>query len=158
LAGYREVSEETALFRSFGRQPPSALKEQVQQYVQQSNIQMPVLAQLVDVLDQPSTVCEKLRGAYDPASHDGTRLFKIGLWAAQFGDTELALTAMRRAFVELHAMPVQLLWLPSCRALRQDPRFKDLLRDLNIVKWWRESGKWGDFARPLGDDDFEITQ
>jgi hypothetical protein len=40
--------------------------------------------------------------------------------------------------------------------VRQDPRFKDLLGDIGVVDYWRESDNWGDFARPLGDDDFEI--
>lgn len=37
------------------------------------------------------------------------------------------------------------------------PVFKWLLRDLGIYDYWRRSGKWGDFARPLGEDDFEIV-
>ncbi len=49
-----------------------------------------------------------------------------------------------------------ILWLPMFRAIRQDSRFKDIVRDKGLSDFWRASGKWGDFARPVGDDDFEI--
>jgi hypothetical protein len=29
------------------------------------------------------------------------------------------------------------------------------VRELGLVDYWRASGKWGDFARPVGTDDFE---
>ena len=29
---------------------------------------------------------------------------------------------------------------------------------MGIFDYWRVTGKWGDFARPLGDDDFEIIR
>jgi hypothetical protein len=33
---------------------------------------------------------------------------------------------------------------------------KQLVRDLGLHDYWRKSGRWGDFARPVGNDDFEI--
>ena len=48
------------------------------------------------------------------------------------------------------------LWMPVLGAARRDPRFKEIVRDMGLVDYWRRSGKWGDFARPVGDDDFEI--
>jgi hypothetical protein len=32
------------------------------------------------------------------------------------------------------------------------------VRDLGFVDYWRKTGKWSDFARPKGDDDFEIIK
>jgi hypothetical protein len=54
--------------------------------------------------------------------------------------------------------------LPYIRAnLRDDPlslqrsqeAFEDLVRDLGLVEYWRATGEWGDFCRPLGTEDFE---
>jgi hypothetical protein len=39
--------------------------------------------------------------------------------------------------------------------MRQLPAFKELAKELGLVRYWRTTGQWGDFARPLGDDDFE---
>ena len=50
------------------------------------------------------------------------------------------------------------MWYPETTEARKDPRFKEIVRDLGLSDYWRKSGKWGDFARPLGDDDFEITR
>jgi hypothetical protein len=41
--------------------------------------------------------------------------------------------------------------------VRKTDEFKAILRDLGIADYWRQSGNWGDYARPLGDDDFEIV-
>jgi hypothetical protein len=51
---------------------------------------------------------------------------------------------------------LRFIWMPVLSEARRDPRFKDILREMGLVEYWRRSGKWGDFARPLGDDDFEI--
>ena len=39
--------------------------------------------------------------------------------------------------------------------VRRLPGFKDLARKLGLVDYWRKSGTWGDFCRPVGDEDFE---
>ena len=118
---------------------------------------MQVERELAELLDRPDAARERLRLAFeDPAYQDPTRQFKVSCWAAQFGDVDLALIAARRAFIEMHSVLVYLIWLPTYREVRKDPRFKVLLRDLGMVDYWRASGKWGDFARPIGQDDFEM--
>ena len=32
----------------------------------------------------------------------------------------------------------------------------EIVRELGLYDYWRKSGKWGDFVRPRGDDDFEV--
>ena len=62
----------------------------------------------------------------------------------------------RRAYLDLSGSYLVGMWFPFMREVRKLPDFKVLLRDLGIYDYWRKSGKWGDFARPLGADDFEV--
>ena len=48
-----------------------------------------------------------------------------------------------------------LIWRSLFAGVRRLPGFKDLLRDIGLVDFWRSTGKWPDLCRPLGDDDFE---
>ncbi len=160
LQGDREGVEETAVFRALGRGDPlQAIEEQMRRYLSLSTARMPVLHDLANALGRPEVARATLRQAFeDPRNRDDApKQFKIALWAAQFDDADLALAAARRAYVELRSPLVQLIWTPPYRNVRRDPRFKALLRDLRIVDYWRETGNWGDFARPVGGDDFELS-
>jgi hypothetical protein len=46
-------------------------------------------------------------------------------------------------------------WVPSRSGFRSDPRLKDNVRGLGYVDYWRGTGKWGEFCKPVGEDDFE---
>ena len=48
------------------------------------------------------------------------------------------------------------MWDPRTRALRQDPRWKDVLRLIGLVDYWKKHG-WPDRCRPKGEDDFECS-
>jgi TolB-like protein len=80
----------------------------------------------------------------------------IAIWAAHLGAPELALKLLHDFLVRLHNGRLAFLaWRGVFRDLRRLPAFKDLLRDLRLVDYWRQTGDWGYFCRPLGDDDFE---
>ncbi len=42
------------------------------------------------------------------------------------------------------------IWLPYDPGMRTDARFKVLLRDLGLADYFRASGNWGDFCKPVG--------
>ena len=47
-------------------------------------------------------------------------------------------------------------WSDLYRNFRQEPEFRNILEDRNLVNYWRASGNWPDKCRPLaGSDDFE---
>jgi hypothetical protein len=118
---------------------------------------MPALNAVYDVFDQPQTVLGHLRSAVeDPAYQDSTRQFILALYAAHFGDQALTLAALRRAYVDLEGLQPHIIWYPVMREARRTSAFKQLVRDLGLYDYWRASGHWGDFARPVGEDDFEI--
>ncbi len=111
---------------------------------------------IVKRLDNKEAALAAIREAFkDPANQDGTRIGVVGEYADHFGDKETALAAYRRSLVELHSLTFTELWQPSETGLRSDPRFKDIVRDLGMVDYWRASGNWGNFCKPMGKDDFE---
>jgi tetratricopeptide (TPR) repeat protein len=91
-------------------------------------------------------------------NQNAVRQSHLALLAGAFGATDVALAAIRSAYVESDLKPQRFLWLPAFAAVRQDARFKAIVRDLGLYDYWRGSGKWGDFARPLGADDFELVR
>jgi tetratricopeptide (TPR) repeat protein len=48
------------------------------------------------------------------------------------------------------------IWTPSFERVRNDPRFRELLKTLRLPEYWRVAG-WGDFCRPTGANDFECV-
>ena len=157
LTGDKEPSEHTGMWRACARGDDKAFKARMQRFLDAESISLPVLREVSVLMDRPEAAHAKLREAFeDPANRDATRQFKLAMWAAHFGDVDLSLSGVRRAFVEGKALPLNTIWLPMMAPVRKDPRFKDILRDLGLVDYWRETGDWGDFARPVGNDDFEI--
>jgi len=90
----------------------------------------------------------------DPAYNDPFTLSGNAVWASYFGDHALALKIYKEASKFSSFVPF-LIWRPIHKDMRRLPRFKDLVRDLKLVDYWRATGNWGDFCRPLGDNDFE---
>ena len=119
----------------------------------------PVLAKVLDVIDQPAAALGLLRHAFDdPANQDGTRMMFLAWYAARFGDDELAVAALRRGFLEYAGSYPTAIWFPCLSRTRRTPAFKAFAHDFGLDRYWRASGNWGDFARPVGDDDFEIIR
>ena len=99
------------------------------------------------------------QASLDPSYQDSLRQLWIAMLAAYYDDVDLALDILHRVFVERdHALDYRcMMWLSSpFKKVHLEPRFKDILRELGLYAYWRKTGRWGDFVRPLGDDDFEV--
>ena len=152
-----EVREHHAVIRLWDSGDAAAIKAQASRYLNAQTVPMPVLNEVYEVFDQPRTALGLIKAAFeDPAYQDATRLGLLSLYAAHFGDDTLALEAARRAFIDAGGIAPLLIWMPVMKAARKTPEFKEIVRDLGLADYWRSSGHWGDFARPLGRDDFEI--
>jgi TolB-like protein len=157
LIGNREPAEHTALMQIWDAGDIGRTAVQFRRYLDNQAIPIPVLSQVLELLDQPAAALDLLRNALsDPANLDPSRMMVLSWYAARFGDAPLAVAAMRRAYVDLKGAYMTPLWFPFLREARQLPAFKTLVRDLGLYDYWRKSGKWGNFARPLGEDDFEV--
>ncbi len=67
-------------------------------------------------------------------------------FAVLFGDPNLALTIFKE---DPHTFG---LWKPLFSDMRKLPEFKLMMADLGLVEYWRTTGKWADYCRPVNDD------
>jgi TolB-like protein len=113
---------------------------------------------MLPLLEQPSEALARLKGLYgDPAFP--VRIFTLTVvaqWAAYFKDPEFSLEVTRR--LPSTGVPagqwMLVLWRPIERDVRRLPAFKDFVRAVGLVDYWRASGTWGEFCRPVGATDF----
>jgi TolB-like protein len=160
ITGDRTTPDWWALLRSWAREDaPDVINERVQRHISGSQGLMPFYSGLLEVAHDRDRALSVIRPAFaDPAYQDPSRLSILAHWSARYGDTELALAALRRAYVDLGGITVGNIWFPVQRQTRRLPGFKALVCDLDLPNYWRKTGKWGDFARPVGADDFEIIR
>ena len=156
--GQRDSVEHVALMMLWNSGDAARVEAQYRRFLEYQTIPMPVLEEVADVLDDPAAARALLARAFaDPAYQDSSRLMILAWHAAHFGDDALAGAALRRAFVDLNGTFVPAIWFPQLARYRKTPEFKELVRDLKLVEYWRESGNWGDHCRPIGADDFECS-
>jgi tetratricopeptide (TPR) repeat protein len=109
---------------------------------------------MLDVFDDPAQARLALQRRADAAAIDAD-IHEISVFAAYFGAPELALASWRPDARGLIGVFLIGIWHPVHAQMRALPGFKTLVRDLGYLGYWRTTGQWGDFARPLGEDDFE---
>lgn len=111
-------------------------------------------AKLRHGLADPSFALVQLRELYEDPANRG-RVFPMSIvahWATFFGDEKLALQALGDLGPSLD---IFVIWRPDLAPVRRLPEFKDIVRDLGLVDYWRATGNWGEFCKPVGKDDFE---
>jgi tetratricopeptide (TPR) repeat protein len=107
--------------------------------------------QLFELRHRPGEVRQLLRDRMEA----GSKSPSDAQWAACFEDHELALRLLQaNIHPEMRLLSAMSSWHPLLAQARRLPGFKDFVRELGLVEYWREFG-WGDHCQPLGDTDFE---
>ncbi len=102
--------------------------------------------------DTPESLATLRVALDDPENQTATAMLILAGLADAYGDSELALAALRRSYVDLRGTNIGMLWQPFRNVQRSDPLFQDILRELGLVDYFRASGNWGDYCRPVNDD------
>ena len=106
-------------------------------------------------LDAPDDARLELRKySANRVSDDPLSMIAVAAWAAYFDDEALALDIFQGLYGTGWLSPFPL-WSPIYSDMRQLPGFKELIRQLGLVDYWRQSGNWSDFCRPSGGSDLE---
>ena len=69
-------------------------------------------------------------------------------WAIYFGDLDFAMDIIE------NTGDVYQCWFPIMKNVRQVPRFKDFVREIGLVDYWKQYG-WPDLCHPVSENDFE---
>ena len=104
------------------------------------------------LLDDPRAAIAELGNFMsDPAYDNPFNRGGIAIWANYFGEHDLALELTQKNSIS------DVTWRPINKDMRRLPGFKGLVINAKLVDYWRETGNWGEFCHPVGDDDFECN-
>ena len=152
-------SRGTALAVAVGMRDRAEIARRIDLNIEVDEIGRPIYTAIRPLLDDTPAGQAELRRLYaDPAFSSPQHRVVIAEWAVYFGDDALSLSAWKDVFA--HGGQVSagaVLWMRLLGGMRRLPEFKDFLRDIGLVDYWRQTGDWGDFCRPVGDDDFECV-
>lgn len=106
-------------------------------------------------LDVPESAIAEIQGLLTQAENPSRLLLVVAAnWAAQYGDAEYALELLRRVPLPVENwVAANQIWRPGLKDVRALPGFRELLADMNLVEFWRESG-WPEMCEPSTDNDF----
>jgi tetratricopeptide (TPR) repeat protein len=107
-------------------------------------------AALARLLDTPAEAAAEIRRMAAAASSPIEK-GALAYWAAYFEEPELSLELWPEGTRDPDG-----LWQPLMRDVRALPAFKEVVRELGLVDYWRVYG-WSDFCRPVGDEDFSCS-
>jgi len=108
-----------------------------------------LIRKLAQFIDAPAGAVVEMR--HFAATANAADKTMLVLWAAYYHEPELSLELL--ADVAPRLSHPGMLWQPLLRDVRKLPGFKNLVRDLGFVKYWRAYG-WSDFCHSLGEEDF----
>ena len=111
---------------------------------------------LYALIDKPAAALAELSRRADDKSLAPVGRVRLAYWRAYFGDAQGALDlllAEYRRSPSATFLPVAM-WRPVMRDVRRLPGFKQLVRDMGMVDFWKKT-TWPDLCKPVGADDFE---
>lgn len=157
LGGFEFPIRTNAVMTALAMRDRNQIERRLMQAMDPDDASREFYAAMKAGLDMPAEALADLhrRAA---ASTDHLELSTLAVWMAWFGDAQGALdayrghadlfrTARRNAFLFD-------IWSPVMRDMRKLPGFKDLMRQVGLVDYWKAYG-WGDLCKPVGLEDFE---
>ena len=146
-----------AMVRAMGRRDTEAIRRELKVQIEVGRLTRPLNESMLRHLDDPPSALAELRPYLDdPASvNSSIVVMTIAAWAAYFGDPELSLRSMEKLPPLVGNAFNWTVWRPLQSESRHLPAFKVLMRDWGLVNYWRTTGNWGDYCRPIIADDFE---
>lgn len=158
LPGIRDPAEHTALQRAWQSKDASLIERRFARYLEHQSVSVPALHRVYPVRERKAEVLKILVAA----AHEGTTQAPlpqmiVAWWLAHYGDTNHALECAMRAQLEFDGAFSNWLWFPVFAPVRRHPGFKQLLWKLGLPDFWRVTGDWGDYVRPVGDSDLECV-
>src|SRR5690606_28239329 len=115
---------------------------------------------MAELLEDPESALAEIQDlALRVRMHETLGLSAMSNWAAYYGDPRHAIALLRRMDRSGLNGTVLLLdmWRPTLATARRLPEFKELVRDLGLVEYWRAYG-WSDHCRPVGANDFDCEE
>ena len=109
--------------------------------------------QLVSLRHDRKASLELIRTVLMDVSTRSTPPLILAFWADHHGDSELALAALQ----EMRAMTGRVdasIWTPLLKNVRSTDGFKDLVRAHGLEAYWRTTGNWGEFCKPVNETEF----
>jgi TolB-like protein/DNA-binding winged helix-turn-helix (wHTH) protein len=100
-------------------------------------------------MDAPAGAAVEIRRLASGASR--AEKGALAQWAAYYREPEFALELL--ATIAPAMGHPSALWQPLFKDVRKLPAFKDLVRELGLVEYWRAYG-WSDFCHPSSGEDF----
>jgi TolB-like protein len=112
---------------------------------------------MLDRLQEPSAALAEIRRQLEAPDLSAQQIGVLSAWAAYFGDQQLALQLVRARATIAGGLSNLLMFRPIYSEMRKLPEFKELAREIGLVDYWRTTGNWGEFCRPLPEteNDFE---
>lgn len=88
-----------------------------------------------------------LRWLHDAFEDGSGHRYWITVWAAHYGDVDLALAALAEN------PDTWIMWMPILREARTRPEFRAIVKAVGLVEFWQEFG-WPEACEPVGDGEF----